>query len=91
MSKIVLYEDDHLRGKALETEGSISDLKKDGFGDKTSSILVVEGKWIVYKDANYKGDSWIVEVNGGLYNRGVYVQPSDWGGGNDNISSLRPV
>jgi hypothetical protein len=91
MSEIVLYQDDHLQGKTFVTQTEIPSLKAVGFQDITSSILVVSGRWRVYKDADFKGNSWEVQVDGGQYNRGVYLTPTDWGGNHDDISSIRPI
>lgn len=91
MSEIVLYEHDHLQGKTFVTQTEIPSLKSVGFNDITSSILVVSGRWRVYKDTDFKGNSWEVQVDGGQYSRGVYLTSVDWGGNNDDISSLRPI
>jgi hypothetical protein len=91
MSSIVLFENDCFTGKEFPASGPVPDLKPLGFGDKTSSIIVLSGAWVVYQDKDYKGNSWIVKADGGVSNHGVYPNPASWGGKNDSISSLKPV
>lgn len=89
MAKIILFKDRNFGGEALVVKEPISNLKDAGWNDVVSSLIVVEGKWRIYKDANYDGNSWSVVPDGGPDKDGCYTYWKDWGGGNDEISSLK--
>ncbi|XP_071957900.1 uncharacterized protein [Antedon mediterranea] len=78
---IILYEHGQFRGKSHRFTYKISSLGAYGFNDKLSSLKVIRGTWILYEHGGYSGRQFIVTE--GEYRNGY--------GGNDIISSLRPV
>ena len=91
MAKIVLFKDINYGGGALVLTGADSDLGPQGWNDKVSSLIVIDGTWNLYKDSNYGGTKWSVSANGGPSNDGTYSDWSSWGGTNDSVSSLKPA
>ena len=91
MPKITLFQNTNFGGQNLTLRQADTNLKDQGFNDKTSAIIVCSGSWILYQDADYKGQQWVVQENGGPNGDGLYPSYSDWGGKNDSISSLKPV
>jgi len=90
MAKIILFEDVNFGGSSLVVTVADPDLVPQGWNDKTSSLIVVDGQWTLYEDTNYGGKSWTVSSVGGPTADGTYPDYSDWGGTNDSISSLKP-
>ncbi len=90
MAKIVLYQDVNFGGNHIVIEAADANLIDQGWNDRVSSIVVVSGNWVLYRDVNYSGPAWYANECGGLWGKGVYPTPSSWGGANDAISSLRP-
>ncbi|BBL73748.1 beta/gamma crystallin-related protein [Methylomagnum ishizawai] len=85
MPHIVLFEHENFSGRRVDINQCGSSLGRDhNFNDKTSSIIVVRGTWLVYADGDYNGKCWVLKP-------GEYPTPGTWGGSHDNISSLRPV
>ena len=83
---IFLFEHVSFRGRTVTVYGSYSDLRKKNFNDKTSSIVVTDGRWSVYKHINFQGVSATLIP-------GIYPNPRAWGNvpGNDQISSVKIV
>ena len=86
MADIILYQDSNFHGRAVNvaTCGSYSLETEYNFNDRTSSIRVKSGIWLLYTDSGYASTCWIVGP-------GEYASPGTWGGSNDSISSLRPL
>ena len=91
MPKITLFQNANYGGENLTLQAADSNLKQQGFNDKTSAIIVCSGSWILYQDADYKGTQWVVSENGGPGQNGLYPTYTYWNGKNDSISSLKPV
>src|SRR5437762_2616647 len=87
MAKIVLFKDINYGGGALVLTGADSDLGPQGWNDKVSSLIVIDGTWNLYKDSNYGGTKWSVSANGGPSSDGTYKNPRAWEG-DRNGSSL---
>jgi len=85
---IILFEHTSCRGRHKHVfleEKNLNHEKDNFFNDRVSSIVVLKGKWKLYKDSNFV--SGYDEVFGpGVYNKvsNNYVE-------NDNISSLRCI
>lgn len=92
MPTIVVFQDVNFGGDALVVNGPEPNLKPQGWNDKISSLIVIDGSWELYKDISYGGTQWgPVSPDGGPTKNGLYPDYADWGGTNDSISSLQPV
>ncbi|NDI84540.1 glycine zipper 2TM domain-containing protein [Undibacterium sp. B2R-29] len=83
MAQITLYEDDGWRGRTFSVSREVGDLKRYGFNDKASSIIVEKGRWEVCDDAGFGGKCMILQ-------KGNYSSLRSMGM-NDRVSSVRPV
>tara|TARA_B100000508_G_C11374850_1_gene235578 strand:+ start:197 stop:475 length:279 start_codon:yes stop_codon:yes gene_type:complete len=91
MAKIIVFKKQNYDGDALVITDS-TNLKGTGFNDDISSVIVVEGSWVLYKDKDYSGNSFPVWDSSGPSDDGCYPSYSDWGQGNNNkISSIQLV
>jgi hypothetical protein len=90
MAKIILFKDAHFGGGSLTATTPVSSLASEGWNDVVSSVIVIDGKWDLFKDVDFKGTKWTVSSGGGPSQDGTYPVWTDWGGENDVISSLKP-
>ena len=86
---ILLFKDSDFRGRMVVVTGAVSSLKTIDFNDEVSSIIVLSGNWVAYKDTDFKGDAWQLPAIGGPDGNGRYPEPDPFK--NDAISSLKPV
>ncbi len=78
---IMVFEHADFRGRSLEIEGEISNLKEVGMNDRISSVAT-RGRWEVCTDAGFRGNCMIID--GDISNmKDVRM--------NDSISSMRPI
>lgn len=84
---ILLFEDINFQGRMVVLTGAESNFKNIDFNDQVSSIIVLEGTWEIYKDADFEGASWNVSDFGGEQKNGRYPTPSPFK--NDSISSAK--
>ena len=82
-STIELFENEGFRGHGREFDRPIRDLRRAGFNDATSSIVVRGGQWEICQDVDFHGRC--VVLGPGQYNM------NQFGLRNDSLSSLRPV
>jgi hypothetical protein len=82
MARAVLYQDYNFQGRQKEVKEPISFLQD--FNDVASSIVVLEGVWQLYTDANYQN---LVAT----LSPGVYPSVDQIGLPNDTLSSLRSI
>ena len=66
LPEVVVYEDHDYGGASLRTNLNFRRVSKE-FNDAISSIVVVRGRWRFYRDVNYTGDYWDLDV--GYYPR----------------------
>ncbi|NHZ35148.1 beta/gamma crystallin-related protein [Massilia rubra] len=88
MAEIVLFEHANYHGahKHLFTSETNLNAPDDNFfNDKTSSFVILSGRWQFYRDANFQGPASQV-FGPGLYNWTEAVNIP-----NDSISSVRLV
>lgn len=78
---IQLFEGLNFEGRAFASVRDVANLDPTGFNDKTSSVIVSEGRWELCSNGNYDGQC--VVVGPGRY--------ASLGGLNNQISSLRRV
>lgn len=62
----------------------VINLDETGYGLKTQSIDVLSGVWVVFEEAGFCGESYVVE-------KGQYGSPEDWGATRPSIASAMPV
>lgn len=79
--QITLYQDNGWRGRAFTTSTQIHDLRRIGFNDRASSVVVGSGRWEVCEDVNFQGNCRILRP-------GSYDSLGGMGM-NDRITSLR--
>ena len=80
-AQITFYEGEGFRGRAFTTKRPVTNFKDDGFNDRSSSVVVDSGDWLVCDDSEYRGRCVLLR-------RGAY--DSLRGLGVDNrISSVR--
>ena len=88
MAHVILFEHANFRGAHKHVFQAEANLNADGddfFNDKTSSIVVLDGRWTFFVDSNFVGEV------GGILGPGSYAFVENVGIPNDRISSLRPV
>uniref|UniRef100_A0A8C6U3R5 Beta/gamma crystallin 'Greek key' domain-containing protein n=1 Tax=Neogobius melanostomus TaxID=47308 RepID=A0A8C6U3R5_9GOBI len=62
----------------------VINLDETGYGLKTQSMDVLSGVWVVFEEAGFCGESYVVE-------KGQYGCPEDWGATRPSIASAMPV
>jgi uncharacterized protein YcfJ len=81
--QVTFYERDGFRGRSFSTTSDIGDLRRTGFSDRASSVVVVGDRWEVCDDIGYVGHC-------------MYLRPGNYPsleamGMNNMISSVREV
>ncbi len=84
-SIIKLYEHADFKGREVALTISANNLTNFGFNDVISSVKVVRGTWILYKDSNFQGKSY--QIGPGSYGMGDISAKI----GNDVVSSVQLV
>jgi uncharacterized protein YcfJ len=54
-AQVTFYEGGDFHGRAFGTDRNESDLRKEGFNDRASSVIVDRGMWEVCEDPGYRG------------------------------------
>lgn len=80
MSKIIVYTDEHFKGKQAEFKNDVRDLERKGFNKAISSIKVIGAPWVAYYEKNFAGKQLVFE-------EGEYPTLEDKG----HFSSLRII
>jgi len=83
LAQITFYQDDGFRGPTFFTAAPVEDLRRHGFNDRASSVIVESGLWQVCENARYGGRCVVLQ-------RGNYDSLSRMGL-NDRLSSTRPI
>jgi hypothetical protein len=91
MSKIILFKESNFGGTALTLNDSDRNLKREGFGDVISSVIVIAGEWRMFQHQDFAGNSWTVTERGGPDKDGAYPSPESWSGQHDVISSIEKI
>lgn len=81
---VTLYNDINFGGDALGSDTEISDMSFTAYNDLASSIVITEGTWAFYENANYQGIS-------ASLGPGSYSWVENVGIPNDTISSFRRI
>ncbi|OVE81912.1 hypothetical protein BVY04_02175 [bacterium M21] len=102
MAEIIMYQDFKRKGDTCFFTDSEPNLSGMTYDDTTahcnnsiSSLKVISGKWALYQDAEYEGNSAVVYSSGGPKRDGIYPDLNDdrffgWNASN-SISSLKLV
>ncbi|MCF6292477.1 MAG: beta/gamma crystallin family protein [Robiginitomaculum sp.] len=80
--QIVLFEGREYKGTRVTIRGEVSDLRRSGFADRTSSIQLQNGQWEVCENAFFGGRCEIIDYSVNDLSRLRL---------NNRISSIRPV
>jgi hypothetical protein len=59
-AQVTLYEREDYRGRAFSAAGEVDNLRRQGFGDRASSVVVSGGRWEACQDARYGGNCLIL-------------------------------
>jgi len=89
--KILLFEHFNFEGRCLEITKPIPHLSEYCFNNTVSSIKVICGEWNLFEHSDFQGEEFEVREGGGPCCNGEYRHPYDWGGENNEISSLYPT
>src|SRR3954462_4085742 len=79
--EVTLYTDDNFGGRSITLGGNSPDLVRQGFNDRTSSVIVRSGAWELCQHADFGGRCIVLQ-------RGEYRKLE---GFNDQVSSAREV
>ncbi|BAL27248.1 beta/gamma crystallin-related protein [Azoarcus sp. KH32C] len=82
-AQITLYAREGFRGESFSTDEQIRNLKRKGFNDRASSVIVFSGRWEVCEDARFSGRCVVLR-------RGRYPSLEAMGL-NDSVTSIRVV
>lgn len=85
---ILMFEKENFQGRMFAVTGAESNFCDDGFNDKVSSIIVLDGDWALYQHVDFDGTRWTVGPKGGPEGNGRYPTASCFA--DDTISSVRP-
>jgi uncharacterized protein YcfJ len=83
MSQVTFYEGENFRGRAYSTTRNQNDLRRNGFNDSASSVIVDNGRWEVCEDPGFDGQCVVLREGSydSLQRMGV----------NNRLSSVRKV
>jgi uncharacterized protein YcfJ len=81
--QVTFYQGDGFRGRSFSTSTDVGDLRRSGFNDRASSVVVVGERWEICDDAGFSGHC-------------VFLRPGNYPslaamGMNDSVSSVRMV
>ena len=81
--QVTFYENDNFRGRAFSTTSDVANLRRAGFNDRASSVVVVGERWEACDDAGFNGHC-------------VFLRPGNYPslgamGMNDRVSSVRMI
>jgi uncharacterized protein YcfJ len=82
-AQITFYEGEGFRGRAFTTNDRVWNFERNGFNDRSSSIVVDRGRWEVCEHPRFEGRCVVLR-------RGSYPSLREMGL-NNTISSVRPV
>lgn len=81
----ILFEHGHFHGDHRHVFVAESNLPDDGFSDVTSSIVIEQGNWSLFRNSGFNTDY------GPVLGPGIYPSLDDIGIINDDLSSLQPT
>jgi hypothetical protein len=54
-AQVVFYEQENFAGRSFNTDKSVSDLNRQGFNDRASSVVVMRDRWEICEHARFGG------------------------------------
>ncbi len=87
--KLVVFTKKDFDGDAFVMTSDFSDLEGTGFNNTISSLIVIEGNWLLFEDANFEGRQAFVTADEGPDSDGAYPKPDPWR--NERVSSIRLI
>jgi len=85
MAQVVLFEDSNFGGDHLIIDTSIPTLAACDFNDKTSSAIIVSGKWQFFSDRDYSGQ------HSDVMGPGIYSEPTNFNMPDNWMSSVKLI
>jgi uncharacterized protein YcfJ len=82
-AEVILYEQDYFQGRSFTTERPINNLRREGFNDRVSSVVVRGERWEFCEDRRFRGQC--VVLRPGRYSSLAAM------GLNNQVSSVRDV
>lgn len=82
-AQITFYENEHFRGRTFAANKSVTDFRRSGFSDRSSSVIVQGGRWQVCDDIGFAGRCVVLRMGNYDSLNGMDMQ--------DRISSARPL
>lgn len=83
LAQVTFYEGEGFRGRAFTTAKPINNFARNGFDERSSSVVVDRGRWEACEDANFRGRCVVLR-------RGSYASLQQMGL-SERISSVRPA
>lgn len=75
MAKLILFAGPEYTGGTVIVDESKKELTSLFINDHVQSVIVASGKWLLYEDDNYGGDSLLVTSDQGPDKDGCYPTP----------------
>lgn len=82
-AQVTFYEHEGFQGRSFSTPRQVRNFERQGFGDRASSVVVLQDRWEVCDDTGFAGRCVVLRP-------GRYPSLRDMGL-NDRVSSVRPV
>ena len=83
LAQVTFYEGEGFRGRAFTTDKQVNNFARNGFNDRSSSVVVERGRWEACEDVRFAGRCVVLR-------RGSYASLQQMGL-SDRISSVRPA
>lgn len=88
--RVLLFQHAYFEGSMLDVTDANGNLVSSGFNDSASSIVVLSGVWVFYKDVNFQ-NPYVSGPAAIRLEQGMYPWVESVGIQNDDISSLRAI
>ena len=59
-AEVIIFEEENFQGRSFSTEKSIINLRREGFDDGATSLVVRGGLWQVCEDRRFRGQCVIL-------------------------------
>ncbi len=90
MSKIILFDEFEYKSECIQITKETPEMTAE-VNDAISSLIVIEGTWELFEHADYQGNCWVVQEDGGPDGDGCYPKLAEEFGTKNTISSLKPL
>ncbi len=82
-AQVTFYENEGFHGRTFTTQSQVNNFSRNGFNDRASSVIVMNGRWEVCEDARFSGRCVVLRT-------GRYPSLAAMGL-NDRVSSVRAL